>query len=172
MDPTVAGALIGGGAALIGFGASAWQNAVMLRANRQAARDQRLWEKRTALYEALIEIARRLPVAAGTPADAQAMFDGFVVHQAQVFAYASSPVLSCYISVLSELADLARLGKPGRTVSEVEFKLEAAEAGGTTKLVTTIRAELQQFPAEGAIIRPWLYRITRAYRRGQGVCGG
>jgi hypothetical protein len=53
MDPTVTGALIGGGAALIGFGASALSNQATLRVNRKMQRDQLLWDKKTALYEAI-----------------------------------------------------------------------------------------------------------------------
>ena len=55
------GALIAGGAALIGFTASGWQTNRTIRANRQIARDQRLWDKKTALYEA-IDAAVEFPV--------------------------------------------------------------------------------------------------------------
>jgi hypothetical protein len=55
ISSTVTGALIAGGAALIGFGASAWNTRATVRANRQIARDERLWDKKTALYEALGE---------------------------------------------------------------------------------------------------------------------
>jgi len=51
LPPTVVGALIAGGAALIGFGASAWNTSRTVRASRAAVRDQRLWEKRSAVYE-------------------------------------------------------------------------------------------------------------------------
>jgi hypothetical protein len=53
LDPTVTGALIAGGAALIGFGASALSNQATLRVNRKMQRDQLLWDKKTALYEAI-----------------------------------------------------------------------------------------------------------------------
>jgi hypothetical protein len=45
MDPTIDGALIGGGFALVGFAASMWATALTLRANRTMASDQRLWER-------------------------------------------------------------------------------------------------------------------------------
>jgi hypothetical protein len=53
MDPTVTGALIAGGAALIGFGGSALTSQATLRVNRKMQRDQLLWDKQTALYEAI-----------------------------------------------------------------------------------------------------------------------
>jgi hypothetical protein len=56
MDPTVTGALIAGGAALIGFAASGWQNNRTIRANLQSARDERFWDKKTELYESIIAL--------------------------------------------------------------------------------------------------------------------
>ena len=58
MDPTVTGALIAGGAALIGFGASAFTTRVTVRANRQIARDERFWGKKTQLYETISAILK------------------------------------------------------------------------------------------------------------------
>lgn len=55
MDAAIAGALIGGGAAVIGFGASAWQSVVSQRAQRTAAVEQRLWEKRSGVYERVLD---------------------------------------------------------------------------------------------------------------------
>jgi hypothetical protein len=55
LPPTVVGALIAGGAAVVGFGASALNTRASLRANRQIARDVRLWDKRSALYEEVLE---------------------------------------------------------------------------------------------------------------------
>jgi hypothetical protein len=55
LPPTVVGALIAGGAALVGFGASTWNTRLQLRSNRRQVRDQLLWEKKTELYEATIE---------------------------------------------------------------------------------------------------------------------
>ena len=54
LTATAQGALIAGGAAVIGFAASAWNTSRTVRAARTAARDQRLWEKRSALYEDLV----------------------------------------------------------------------------------------------------------------------
>lgn len=53
LDPTVTGALIAGGAALIGFGAAVLSNSATLSANRRMARDQLLWQKKTELYETI-----------------------------------------------------------------------------------------------------------------------
>jgi hypothetical protein len=57
LDPTVTGVLVAGGAAIIGFGASALNTGATLRANRQAGRDERLWAKKTALYGELYAAA-------------------------------------------------------------------------------------------------------------------
>src|SRR5258706_16245482 len=46
-------ALIAGGFAVVGFIAAGWQNGRTIRANQQSAREQRLWDKKTALYEAI-----------------------------------------------------------------------------------------------------------------------
>jgi hypothetical protein len=45
LDPTITGALIAGGAAIIGFAASGWSTRATLRAGRDVARDQRLWQR-------------------------------------------------------------------------------------------------------------------------------
>jgi hypothetical protein len=95
MDPTIAGALIGGGAALIGFGASAWQNSANLRTTQRFARDQRLWEKRTALYEALLDIVtgsdtsseRRMDLE-----DAKRDLERIEAHRIQILAYGSDVI--------------------------------------------------------------------------------
>jgi hypothetical protein len=60
MNPTVTGALIAGCAALIGFAASGWQNARSIGASRRTARDQRLWEKKTSLYEEIGPVLERV----------------------------------------------------------------------------------------------------------------
>ena len=54
MDPAITGTLIGGSFALVGVGASLWATSRTLRANRELAREERLWEKRSATYEQLL----------------------------------------------------------------------------------------------------------------------
>ncbi len=93
MDPTIAGALIGGGFAVIGFAASAWQNSPTLRATQRAAREQRLWEKRTTLYEELLAIAteKRTTVEA-----MRRDFAKLQEHYVQLLAYGSAEVMYYY----------------------------------------------------------------------------
>jgi hypothetical protein len=55
MDPTIAGALIAGSAAVVGFGASAWNTSRTIRASRRAAREQLVWDKRSELYIEMLE---------------------------------------------------------------------------------------------------------------------
>jgi hypothetical protein len=59
MNPTIAGALTGGGFAVVGFAASTWAATVTMHANRREALDQRLWEKRTILYEHRLVFTRQ-----------------------------------------------------------------------------------------------------------------
>jgi hypothetical protein len=63
MNPTVLGALIAGGAALIGYGASALNTRATVRASRQTARDERFWDKKTELYEAIIAMLKAADIA-------------------------------------------------------------------------------------------------------------
>jgi hypothetical protein len=56
MDRTIAGALIAAGFAVVGFAASAWTNLMTVRATQQATREQRPREKRSGLYEALLDV--------------------------------------------------------------------------------------------------------------------
>jgi hypothetical protein len=86
MDPTITGALIAGAAALIGFGASTWNTRATVEANQQAALDQRLWEKRSELYEQLMAIIRR-PI--GELQDLVTVLDDLKAHDAAMALYAS-----------------------------------------------------------------------------------
>jgi hypothetical protein len=58
LKPTVTGALITSGFAVVGCGASAVTTAATLRTSRTAAQDQRLWEKRASFYEELVAAAK------------------------------------------------------------------------------------------------------------------
>src|SRR5215469_8831708 len=56
----VTGALIAGGFAIIGGGLTALNTRATLRVNQQESREQRLWEKKTALYEDLYTASHQL----------------------------------------------------------------------------------------------------------------
>ena len=108
MDPTIAGALIGGGAAVIGFVASAWQNSVNLRAARRAAIDQRLWEKRSAIYERLLDEAN---IHGTHPRRLLASLEKM---HGQMHGYASNIVYDNYVRTLSWLASESAPGSARR----------------------------------------------------------
>src|SRR5262249_27784862 len=88
MDPAIAGALIGGGFALVGVGASIWATNRTLRANRELAREERLWEKRSALYEQLLTV---IPATAARDQLTE-IFSGLLRLGPAVRAYASDAV--------------------------------------------------------------------------------
>src|SRR5262245_42575545 len=104
LDPTITGALIAGGAALVGFGASAWQNAYTLRASREAAREQQLWEKRCAVYERILQVLMYPDHANMPDSDAAAPYEkGLKEQLGELLAYASDDVLEAHRSALSAL---------------------------------------------------------------------
>ena len=67
MNPTVTGALIAGGAALVGFAASAWQNSRTISASNKVAREQRLWDRKAAVYEEIFARIGRLRTSSLQP---------------------------------------------------------------------------------------------------------
>jgi len=90
-SPTVAAALIGVGGGFVGLTVSGAFTFITLRANRNAAHDQRAWDKRTPLYEQVLTAAQVVRSYRRHEA-----FDN-AVHvlrdcENQVFAYASDKV--------------------------------------------------------------------------------
>jgi len=170
LDSTVTGALVAGGFAVVGFSASALTTTSTLRANRNAARDQRLWEKREPLYEQLVGAAMSVQDSAnaGRASSARkssdlllppgllsknAVYDPSAVQVLrdrgpQVYAYASRDVSHAHDMLLQSLVP----------VPAVDSKVaEAAQS-----LMDQVRGEFQ--PSE--IQRESLYwRIRRI--RGQ-----
>jgi hypothetical protein len=150
MDPTVTGALIAGGAALIGFGASALTNRATLRANRRMATDQRLWEKRAAIYEALAAYADSLLASdehgwpifaqhADLAADVHKLFTG--EHSIPLRLYGSERIFKAYRSfddVLTVALELSQDPAPSYRL-DLMYKLDS-EVG---RLMGLIRAEAQ-----------------------------
>jgi hypothetical protein len=57
MNPAVAAALIAGGVGVVGLVTNWWSTRYTTRSSRETARDQRLWEKRAAVYEDVINTA-------------------------------------------------------------------------------------------------------------------
>ena len=65
-------ALIAGGFAVVGFGASSWQNSRTIRANRIMAQEQRIWDRKAALYESIYAQVAALDALEG-PASADGL---------------------------------------------------------------------------------------------------
>jgi len=101
--------LIGLGGAVIGFGASAVTTAVTVRANRNAARDDRLWDKRAPLYEQLLaplELVHYFEAGIGADAAAYASaVEDLKRHKPQVFAYAHEQVYRALEHLLARIED-------------------------------------------------------------------
>jgi len=170
MDPTIAGALIGGGAALVGFGASAWQNRAILRANHEAARNQRLWEKRSALYEAALEITGRLESKDSIDGvqEAQRAITDWNLRYPQMTAYASDLVLRLYLELLNDGKAVMETGTRVLTGSESADALDAPLARVTEDfafLEECMRAELQEGLVRPGLVSQTVERIHRAIAR-------
>jgi hypothetical protein len=111
-DHTIPAALIAAAAALLGFAASAWTTARSTRASREAAQDQRLWEKRSALYvDILAEVTNREYLkleqrGLGTPDGLREIREAIetyprpvrTVYEARIRAYATPEVLSAFLA--------------------------------------------------------------------------
>jgi hypothetical protein len=181
MDPTIAGALLGVGAAIVGFGASAWQTRATLRANRQAAQDQRLWEKRSTLYERMLaSLPQPRDVEGPWTASFLRLADVLSEFEAQATAYASGWVLSRYSEARASLevfprevlhivgfddqesyADLAELEQQAFASKDGPDRLNNAATGvfgSLGDLRGAMRSELLEDPSR-------LNRYERRWRR-------
>jgi hypothetical protein len=170
LNATVTGAFIAGGFAVVGFGASAIATAATLRANRIAAQDQRLWEKRAPMYEQIIGAAKSVADSAnggeftGTfnvaQATGAAQYDPSAVqvlrdHEAQVWTYSSFSVSVGHAVLLRRLMPVP---------SAAQEVFEAA-----TSLIDLVRTELQPDTPQRVRrlrrVRDWL---DRRAKRGTG----
>jgi sirohydrochlorin ferrochelatase len=111
-DHAILAALIPVGAALLGFATAAWTTAMSSRASREAAQDQRLWEKRSALYvDILAEVASREYLKLeqrghGTPDGLRQIREAIETHptpirtvyEARIRAYATPELLSAFLA--------------------------------------------------------------------------
>ena len=130
LAPTVKGALIAGGAAVIGFVASARNTRATARASRLAVQEQRLWEKRSGLYEEILvrfdqdQLAEDRRVQRGLSrwdtedAELASMsvpeedeLRSIFVHGARMRAYASDQVLRAFFKARQAQYDAARPGE-------------------------------------------------------------
>jgi hypothetical protein len=146
LDPTVQGALIGGGAAVIGFAASAWNTRVTVRANRNAAHDQRVWEKRAPLYEQLLALSPDL----GTHNAGAAALEVMANLRPQVLAYASDKVRHAYSALVTSCS------WPSANSNQIQTEAE--------NLIGLVRNELQPSEQRFRQYRPSLWEYTHDFR--------
>jgi hypothetical protein len=132
MDSTVQAALIGVGGALLGFAASALTATMTMRASRDAAHEQRLWEKRSGVYEGILTTLTTEP---GNLEETKSRLERF---SPQVAAYASGWVVRRYRDVMGELAAAARV-RDGTKVAAAKTDAYRAMAA----LEEQIRIDLQ-----------------------------
>src|SRR5215472_10408937 len=141
MDPTITGALIAGGAALVGFGASAWQTRITVRANRRDVRDQLLWAKRTELYESLLEateapdLAEHLSIRDWSPR----LRTTLEPRQDAVYLYASDVVYAANNRLWKAIVGMRQATTDPPNLSPQEEELAAA----VRALKGLIRSEVQ-----------------------------
>lgn len=148
LPPTVVGALIAGGAAVIGFGASAWNTRVTLRAGRQATRDQRFWEKKTALYEDLSRVLD-FDLASFTEDKVASLTAELAAMKSRVWLYASVDIWDHYGSVLIRID---RLNGVARDAWDVRWGSDIIE--GKDQLLLEIRADLLDSSVSEMFHRP------------------
>jgi hypothetical protein len=165
LDPTITGALIAGGAAIIGFAASGWSTRATVRAGRDVARDQRLWLKKSALYEALNRVVRDLDVSKASASELEKVYAALLDLRDRADMYAGADVQLRYgilrrqIRILIENSVL-----PNQVLSQ----LREDAAGSVGRLRLSVRSEIQQdrpasdLFADGLITRlPWGEKRSR-----------
>lgn len=152
MDPVIAGTLIGGRFASIGTAASIWATRRTLLANREMARDDRLWEKRSALYEQLLE---QTTVIDSEHLDA--IFHSLERLRTPAWSYASDGVLHQYWVTLQALQDVEQ---PREVADEARQVIVAMEE--THRLARRVREHLQETRRPGLL---WRLRHPRGFRK-------
>jgi hypothetical protein len=156
MDPTIAAALIGVGGVVVGVGAASWSSHVTLRVSRETARNDRLWEKTSALYEQLLG-----PTTVVDSEHLDAVFDSLKRLRTPVWAYASDAVLHQYWVTLAALQDVER---PMGVEEEVRQVIKAMEE--THRLTRRVRNALQETRLPGPL---WRLRHPRRWRNVAGL---
>lgn len=154
LNPTIGGALIGSGAALIAVILTTLGTAATLRANRIAARDERLWERRTELYETLMDIG----VSHRPSAEKKELLK---LQDSKVFAYASESVLKWYSHALA-VSESPFLRSPEvndilRTSLKQQDPDEYVARATVVRLTNTIRDELQGEKSRDLVLRARTY---------------
>ena len=126
MNPTVTGALIAGGAALVGFAASGWQNSRTIRASNRSAREQRLWDRKAAVYEEIFARIRELEDVESA-ADLDGVIESLRGLRAGLLLYAPDPVADRVSTGMTHqlFIDPHRKGRPADLARKVAAQILA-----------------------------------------------
>jgi hypothetical protein len=152
MNPTVTGALIAGGAALVGFAASVWQNSRTIRASNRSAREQRLWDRKAALYEEIIGRIRELEDVESA-ADLEEVIESLRGLRAGMLLYAPDLVADRFSKFMY---DVRAQTMPLETLEE---RLRNVETGTASLLMDALRADVQQRPRTRTAADALSYRV-------------
>ena len=152
LPAVVWGSIIAGGAALIGYGASALTTRATVRASRQAAQDQRLWEKRSVLYEAVMRIVSDFQPHTATRKQFLNVNKELYGQRPAMMLYAPDLVQQAFWSVWTHFEDWATPG--GRLdVDNNEPRVEATARNEATNLLNqleyTLQKEIQETKVQG-----------------------
>ena len=158
MDPTVTGALIAGGAALVGFAASGWQNSMTIRASNRTSREQRLWDRKAALYEEIFARLREIEDVE-SEADLDGVIESLRGLRARMLLYAPDPVADRFSKFM---ADIRAKIMPLETLDD---RLLDVEAGTASLLMDALRADVQQRPRTQTAATALSYRARLLSRR-------
>lgn len=158
MNPTVTGALIAGGAALVGFAASGWQNSRTIRASDKVAREQRLWDRKAAVYEEIFARIRALEDVESA-ADLDEVIESLRGLRAGLLLYAPDPVADRFSKFIYEVR------APIQPLETIDERLRDVEAGTAGLLMDALRADVQQRPRTKTAANALSYRLRLLKRR-------
>jgi hypothetical protein len=166
LPPTVVGALIAGGAAVIGFGASALTNTATLRSNRRQARDQLLWEKKTELYDAMFKAATEERSSWDTLTEQD--IDTIMKRLSRLIELESGAWLYASAGVMQRLYDYeGALGRLSRCDDRPPKQYVLDEYVGRRRLVGALRHDVQGM--ENPLLRERIHRLYEPWLRVRAV---
>ena len=158
MNPTVTGAVIAGGAALVGFAASAWQNSRTISASDKVAREQRLWDRKAAVYEEIFARIRALEDVESA-ADLDEVIESLRGLRAGLLLYAPDPVADRFSKFIYDVR------APIQPLETIDERLRDVEAGTASLLMDALRADVQQRPRTRTAANALSYRLRLLKRR-------
>ena len=158
MNPTVTGAVIAGGAALVGFAASGWKNSRTIRASDKVAREQRLWDRKAAVYEEIFARIRALEDVESA-ADLDEVIESLRGLRAGLLLYAPDPVADRFSKFIYDVR------APIQPLETIDERLRDVESGTASLLMDALRADVQQRPRTRTAANALSYRLRLLKRR-------